>query len=217
MRLEEVLNKLDLEKMPTAMLRHLLYQTIETLKVARKRIEEQELQIDNLDSLTTIDPTTRLVNSRGFDQIMHMMLARAERDATGGALVIFRLDDLNIINDIYGDSARVALLIRVAQFLSESVRQSDVIARLGTNKFAILMPGVNNREADARSNALSDNLNRLIIPWNGRVINIRATVGGTCYGPTDNLDILCHWTEDNLNTHKSCHRPIRIPDVKHDS
>ena len=81
-RLEEVLDNLDLETIGAPMLRTLLSQTMETLKIARRRVDEQQNYLELLSQLSTTDPATGLLNMRGLHLILRRVLARAKRDET---------------------------------------------------------------------------------------------------------------------------------------
>ena len=164
-RLEEVLDNLDLETIGAPMLRTLLSQTMETLKIARRRVDEQQNYLELLSQLSTTDPATGLLNMRGLHLILRRVLARAKRDETGGVLIIIDLDGFKAINDSYGHTALGEVLASVAQHLVGGVREGDEVARLGGDEFAILMPGVSRREADLRAAALSTGLNGLVVPW----------------------------------------------------
>ena len=183
-RLEEVLDNLDLKTIGSPMLRTLLAQTMETLKIARRRVDEQQNQLELLSQLSTTDPATGLLNTRGLHLTMRRVLARAKRDETGGVLIVINLDGFKAINDSCGHTAGNEALSNVARHLVGTVREGDEVARLRGDKFAILMPGVNRREANLRASALSTGLNRLIVPWDGKAIQVRGSVGGACYGPT---------------------------------
>ncbi|MEC7397369.1 MAG: hypothetical protein VX639_09495, partial [Pseudomonadota bacterium] len=65
-RLEEVLDKLDLKTLSAPMLRFILSQTMDTLKVARRRVDEQQHQLEVLGKLSTTDMATGLLNVRGL-------------------------------------------------------------------------------------------------------------------------------------------------------
>ena len=93
-------------------------------------------------------------------------------------------------------------MIHVSRFLVENVREGDVVARLGGDEFAILMPGVGRRDADLRAAAISDSLNRLIVPWDGRAISVRGSVGGACYGPNDDMDSIYKRADEDMYRQK---------------
>jgi len=216
-RLDEVLDKLNLKQLPEPMLRNLLSQTMETLKVARRRIDEQTRQIELLSHLSTTDTATGLLNMRGLHLILRRVLARARRDQTGGALIVIDLDGFKAINDTYGHLAGDHVLQAVARFLGESVREGDEVARLGGDEFAVLMPGVSPREADRRGATLSDGLNHLVVLWEGKAIQVRGSVGGATYGPDDDLDTLYRRADEEMYRRKADRSSLRAAAVKHDA
>ena len=79
-KLEEVLDKLDLEKLAAPMLRRILSQTMGTLKIARRRVDEQQRQLEVMGKLSTTDMTTGLLNMRGLHLVLRRILARAKRN-----------------------------------------------------------------------------------------------------------------------------------------
>ena len=163
-RLEEVLDNLDLKTIGAPMLRTLLAQTMETPKIARRRVDEQQNHLELLSQLSTTDTATGLLNTRGLHLILRRFLARAKRDETGGVLIIIDLDGFKAINDSYGHTAGNEVLANVARHLVSAAREGDEVARLGRDEFAVLMPGINRREANLQAITLSRELNGLILP-----------------------------------------------------
>lgn len=216
-RLEDVLDNLDLETMTAPMLRTLLNYTMETLKIARRRVDEQQRHIEILSRLSATDPATGLLNTRGLHLVLRRILARAKRDETGGALIVIDLDGFKAINDSYGHAAGDEVLISVARFLIRAVREGDEVARLGGDEFAILMPGVGRREADLRAEMLSTSLNGLVVPWEGRAIQVRGSVGGACYGPDDDMETIYRRADEDMYRQKNDRTSIRPAGGRHDA
>ena len=126
-------------------------------------------------------------------------------------------DGFKAINDSYGHVAGDEVLASVARFLVSEVREGDEVARLGGDEFAVLMPGVGRREADQRTDAISLKLNSLVVPWDGRAIQVRGSVGGACYGPDDDLDTVYRRADEEMYRQKSDRMSIRLAGGKHDA
>ncbi|MBO89606.1 MAG: hypothetical protein CMP14_08795 [Rickettsiales bacterium] len=216
-KLEEVLNKLDLETLSAPMLRRILSQTMGTLKIARRRVDEQQRQLEFMGKLSTTDMATGLLNMRGLHLVLRRILARAKRNKSGGALIVIDLDGFKAINDIYGHLAGDNVLSHVSRFLVENVREGDVVARLGGDEFAILMPEIGCQTADRRAADISDALNKLIVPWDGRAITVRGSVGGACYGPNDEIDAIYKRADEDMYRQKSNSGSIRTAGGKLDA
>ena len=216
-RLEEVLDKLDVGRMPEGLVRNLLVQTMETLKTARRRIDEQQHHIKLLSQLSTTDTATGLLNMRGLHLVLRRVLARIKRDGSQGALIVIDLDGFKAINDTYGHVAGDNVLAAVARFLTGNVREGDEVARLGGDEFAVMMPGVSRREADRRAATLSEGLNGLVVQWDQRSIQVRGSVGGACFGPDDDLDSVYRRADEEMYRRKQDRMSIRVAGAKHDA
>ena len=53
---------------------------------------------------------------------------------------MFDLDDFKRVNDVYGHGAGDQLLIQLARLARETVRESDVVCRIGGEEFGVIMP-----------------------------------------------------------------------------
>jgi GGDEF domain-containing protein len=97
------------------------------------------------------------------------------------------------------------------------VREGDEVAGFGGGEFAILMPGISRREADLQASTLSTGLNGLIVPWNGKVIQVSSSVGGACYGPDDDMHTIYRRADEEMYRHKNDSMSIRLASGKHDA
>ena len=102
----------------------------------RKQADELAWRHANFDLLTQL-PNRRLF----FDRLQHEMM-RAQRDASQLALLLIDLDQFKNINDLLGHALGDALLRETAQRLENQVRETDTVARLGADEFAIILTGL---------------------------------------------------------------------------
>lgn len=91
-----------------------------------------------LSTLASLDPLTAVANRRAFDQKLETYWdGRVPRIA----LLMIDVDNFKEFNDHYGHGEGDTCLRRIAAALAAAVRGSDLVARLGGEEFAVLMPG----------------------------------------------------------------------------
>jgi diguanylate cyclase (GGDEF)-like protein/PAS domain S-box-containing protein len=120
---------------------------------ARLRHEQQLRVASEEDSLTG------LCNRRRFERDLKDQIARSHRYPEPAAVLILDLNHFKQINDSYGHKAGDEALKHVATVLTQRLRQTDVIARIGGDEFAVLMAHVDQRQTEA----VVDDLRRAIL------------------------------------------------------
>jgi diguanylate cyclase (GGDEF)-like protein/PAS domain S-box-containing protein len=108
------------------------------LVIVSRDITERKLQEERLKDLAILDDLTGLYNRRGFMALANQHLKQAKR-AKRRALVIFAdLNGLKRINDTHGHADGDRALMATADVFNRTFRDSDVVARVGGDEFAIL-------------------------------------------------------------------------------
>jgi len=112
--------------------------TIMVLTSATARAQQDE----RLWTLAHHDTLTDLPNRNLFWDRMGQALRYARRHERGAAVLWIDLDGFKGINDRFGHAAGDLLLQQVAQRLRSRVRESDTVARMGGDEFAVIMPDI---------------------------------------------------------------------------
>jgi diguanylate cyclase (GGDEF)-like protein len=155
------------------------------LRVIRRAMERNRV-LNDVDQLreyqyfvATHDVLTGLPNRQLFEDRAHKALAQAQRDQGALAIGFIDLDRFKQVNDTFGHAIGDALLRAVGQLLSESVRGTDTVARVGGDEFLLLLaPLRQNAEAEASATVhrLREKIGALR-EIDGRELRVSASVG----------------------------------------
>jgi len=96
--------------------------------------------LDHEKELARIDNLTGAVNSRLFFVLLQMEMDRLQRYKHTFTLVYLDLDNFKAVNDQYGHLTGNQVLRRVVSYAKMHLRNVDVIARIGGDEFAVLLP-----------------------------------------------------------------------------
>jgi diguanylate cyclase (GGDEF)-like protein/PAS domain S-box-containing protein len=86
------------------------------------------------------DHLTGLANRRAFFDAAELELGRSKHAPRDIALILFDADHFKAVNDRFGHPAGDAVLRHLADTLADTFREVDVVARIGGEEFAVLLP-----------------------------------------------------------------------------
>ncbi len=139
--------------------------------------------IDALVELSSRDALTGLANRRAFDLAVLREIDRVARSGEPALLLALDIDHFKRINDRHGHAAGDRVLSAVAAALMESVRPMDLVARVGGEEFAIILPNC----ASSFGQTVAERVRRRIQSLSVEIgpdlsIAVTASVGGA-YAP----------------------------------
>jgi len=128
-----------------------LQEALDRNEQLREDLEDNQRQLlllnDKLELLATTDPLTGLDNRRVFEQTMKRLLELFARNATPFSLVLLDLDRFKEINDQYGHDRGDQVLQQVAGMMRPALREVDMLARIGGEEFAMILPDTHEEAA----------------------------------------------------------------------
>ena len=145
---------------------------------ARRKLER------SLAKMAFLDELTGLYNRRGFMTVGDQQLRAAKRRKSGAALFYADVDNLKDINDRHGHPVGDQAIAAVAEVLKRCFRQSDVLARVGGDEFAVLAVDCG-RDAIAR---IIETAYRAMTQYNTESdvpCDVGFSMGATWFGPDD--------------------------------
>jgi diguanylate cyclase (GGDEF)-like protein len=117
--------------------------------ITERKVIEQELAAAKAlaERQANTDELTQLYNRRAFFALSRHLFHQAHRAGQTLAVVMFDLDHFKRINDQWNHAAGDAVLVKIAVLARNILRGSDVLARIGGEEFAILLPDTDEAEA----------------------------------------------------------------------
>ena len=145
----------------------------------RGEVARLESRVEELDRLANMDTLVPVANRRGLIVQLDMMIARFERHGTPAALLFVDVDGLKALNDTFGHSAGDAALIHLTETMIASVRQTDMVARIGGDEFAILLDHADENSARETAARLADQVADCEFCFEGTCLPLSIAIGFT--------------------------------------
>ena len=115
---------------------------------AEQRVQELELELQQVSNLVREDQLTGALNRRGMDEAFGRELARTERLQAPLSIGMLDLDHFKKLNDRLGHQAGDQALRHLTRVVHDMLRPTDTLARYGGEEFLILLPNTDLDEAE---------------------------------------------------------------------
>ena len=153
----------------------------------RRDLEEARNRIAYLERLADEDTLMPIANRRAFVRELSRMMAFAQRYGAPASVIYFDVDWLKLINDQYGHAAGDAALLHIAQTLIDSVRNSDIVGRLGGDEFGVLLVQTDEATALHKAASLAVEITKRPLLWQGGEIPLSASYGTHSFHGTEDV------------------------------
>jgi len=132
--------------------------------------------------LSTVDILTGLMSRRKFEEKLQMAIEFAQNTKTEFSLYYIDIDNLRLINDVYGYIIGDIVLKNVADHLRESLTDPFAVARIGDDEFGVILMDMGPAEALAKAQVLCKSIAEMKInPLGDDGIFITSSIGVASY------------------------------------
>lgn len=164
---------------------------LERVRVEQALREAREAMHSELEQRARTDALTGIANRAEFDEALHDAVSAGRRRADQFALLLLDLNEFKSINDTQGHAAGDRVLVSVARRLTEVLRTTDVVARVGGDEFAVLTAGGCDVDAARRLAAkILDAFSTIEIE--GGAVGVSASIGLALF-PAHGADARALW------------------------
>lgn len=132
--------------------------------------------------LSTVDILTGLMSRRKFEEKLQMAIEFAQNTKTEFSLYYIDIDNLRLINDVYGYIIGDIVLKNVADHLRELLTDPFAVARIGDDEFGVILMDMGPAEALAKAQVLCKSIAEMEInPLGDDGIFITSSIGVASY------------------------------------
>ncbi len=162
-----------------------LMQEVENL---RRELDRTHERLNHMERLADQDPLAPIANRRAFVRELNRVISFTERYNTNSSLVYFDINGFKKINDNYGHVAGDKALMHVAEVLLESVRESDIVGRLGGDEFGVILAQADEQLAADKAQLLASAIEHRPLDWEGTQLKIGVAYGITTFSGGESVN-----------------------------
>jgi diguanylate cyclase (GGDEF)-like protein len=130
-----------------------------------------------LERLSVTDALTLLPNRRYFESAYKLEAAQNQRAQSHLSLAILDIDHFKQVNDNYGHDVGDQVLMHISELLRRSTRAGNVIARVGGEEFALLLPNTKQSEALEMAERIRINIEGSSYIHDGKRLPLTLSIG----------------------------------------
>ncbi len=141
---------------------------------------------EDMKAIAVRDQLTGLLNRRGFNEALYKTFALARRRDLPVAVILTDIDRFKAINDEYGHEAGDLALKHFTRLLQVSRREEDILARIGGEEFALILPGSSLENAMRIADVLRERIEIAPLTYKSKALEMTASFGVATLSNADN-------------------------------
>jgi diguanylate cyclase (GGDEF)-like protein len=158
-------------------IRHLQQSLEEKNAQLELEISERKRAQEELERIASTDPLTNIFNRRRFFMLAEAEFRKAQRYGRPLSVLVFDVDFFKKVNDTFGHGAGDQALIHIAHLSRVTARDADVVARLGGEEFAILLPETNRIDGRRAGERLRQMIEQTPCQPDGQALQLTVSIG----------------------------------------
>lgn len=180
--------RVDPRQFDAGWLSHHAVPTDDGVAVTIRDVSERKREELRLRRASLTDHLTLLYNRRGFLTLADQHLRIARRQEQDAVLLYVDMDDFKLLNDTFGHAEGDRALMAVARLLRRSVRDCDVVGRMGGDEFTIMALDAGGAAARLIQRRIEERV--ALLNASGELnAAVSLTIGHTRVRPTDNAGL----------------------------
>jgi diguanylate cyclase (GGDEF)-like protein len=150
---------------------------LEKLDDVNRDLSRTKESLAEIERLVDVDCVAPIPNRRAFMRRLAWAITMHERYGHPSTILYFDINDFKNINDEYGHAAGDIAIRHISHLLTTTMRESDFLARIGGDEFAVIMYYASEESARKRGGKIAEKLQKTPFVYNGKHLNVTAAYG----------------------------------------
>ena len=164
-------------------------------------ISSAQMEVSKLEVIASRDRLTGLPNRISLDAFLARSQARVSRRNDESLVILFMdLDGFKTVNDTHGHSAGDKVLQETARKLQESIREDEIVARIGGDEFVAVLFAAHGQELES-VRAISARIIQQVnepVQLETALVQVGCSIGGSIWDKTMSIDATLHRADEAL-------------------
>lgn len=187
----------------TPKVREAILTLMEEVDNLRREIDDVKKRLDAEKQVADQDPLLPIYNRRAFVRELTKIQAIVERYHGKASLAYIDLNNFKTINDSYGHQAGDHVLHEFSKRMVESVRETDIVGRLGGDEFGLILSNTKPDAASILINRLSAGLQTRPIMWKDQPLDVSLACGVVTIEPGEDVQDIMAMADNEMYLHKA--------------